>query len=90
MSNDTKSPIAYVYYRDIPLVLQTYITSNPTLSYTKDGVMQGIGHNCPRLTVKLMKSGLDTDKNIIIKLEKILNELESNNQIALFNMVVAK
>jgi hypothetical protein len=71
-----------VYYRDIPLILQDFVKIDGHIILSKDGVYKGLGHSCPRLTLQVEDTKPELDKQRIKKLEKLLTELESNNQIA--------
>lgn len=86
MSSSEKKLLAYVYYRDIPLALSTFISANKNVYYTKDGALKGVGHNCPRLTIRLTPISPDADKKLKDKLDSLLGELESNNQIVSYSV----
>jgi hypothetical protein len=70
-----------VYYRDIPAVLQALIAKDGQMSLCKDGVYVIDGHSCPRLTITVEPvPGRDNER--LRNLEQLLDELDTNNQIA--------
>jgi len=71
----------YIYYRDLPLSLSTYIQADGNMSLVKDGVKQGVGHACPRATLYIDKTDPIRDEKRLDELLKLLVELENNNQI---------
>jgi hypothetical protein len=74
-----------VYYRDIPTILHDFVKADGNITLTKDGVYKGLGHSCPRLTLVMEDTNPNADKQRMKKLEALLSELESNNQIAGWN-----
>jgi hypothetical protein len=81
MSDTSKIIAGYVYYRDIPAALTMFVSSNASFSYTKDGVMKGVGHNCPRITITYKPKTPQEDTKCLERLERLLADLLSNNQI---------
>jgi len=69
-----------VYYRDIPLVLQLMVTKDGAMSIAKDGVHRVNGHSCPRITL-IVNPVQNKDIERIRRLEELLTELVSNNQL---------
>lgn len=69
-----------VYYREIPLVLQHMVTKDKAMSMTKDGVHKIDGHSCPRLTI-IVTPVPNKDTERLRRLEELLTELVSNNQL---------
>lgn len=86
MNTSDKSILAYIYYRDLPNALISFVSSQKCLSYTKDGVLKGAGHSCPRLTIRCKVSEADDDKVLRNRLSLLLGELEANNQIVSFSI----
>lgn len=86
MTESDKLIVGYVYYRDVPACLLSMLALDPAFSYTKDGVLKGAGHSCPRMTILYKKTGTQEDVKVISKLQKLLEELESNNQVVNFNL----
>lgn len=81
-TNDSKICTVGVYYRDKPMLLMLFLNKDPNASFIKDGVLKLNNHDCPRMTITLNTCGDETqDKKRILKLSKILDELENNNQI---------
>jgi len=81
MSGDPKIRIA-VYYRELPGSLLTMINKDGNMSISKDGIMKGMGHSCPRATVSIFPISPTRDKERFDALVLLLDGLESNNQIA--------
>lgn len=78
---------ALVYYREIPLILDTYIKTDGHIIFNKDGIYPINGHESPRCSL-LMEDIGDKTKNDkrINKLRSILEELQKNNQIISFQI----
>ena len=75
-----------VYYRDIPASLDTLVFTDPDLKMAKDGIFSCDGIKCPRATITMLWEGSDTDKIKLKKIERLLEELSSNNQIISFSI----
>lgn len=75
-----------VYYRDMPMVLKSAITKDGKMKYSKDGVCNGVGHNCPRMTITMESIDKEKDHDRLKLLTQLLGELESNNQIVSFSV----
>jgi hypothetical protein len=80
MLEEPKIRIA-VYYRELPVALTSFVQNDGNMSISKDGVKQGVGHSCPRATVTISKIHPAKDKERLQEILKLLDELESNNQI---------
>jgi hypothetical protein len=81
-----KTLLAYVYYRDLPAALVSFVSGYQTMSYTKDGALKGVGHACPRITIRYQVSDAEADKKLRARLDTLLSELESNNQIVSYSI----
>lgn len=75
-----------IYYRDIPLILKSFISKDGDMKYSKDGVCSGVGHSCPRMTVTMGYNDNDKDRDRLKRITNLLGELESNNQIVSFSV----
>jgi hypothetical protein len=76
-----------VYYREIPIILDTYIKTDGHIIFNKDGIYPVNGHEAPRASLLMEDTG-DKTKNDkrIAKLHSILGELQKNNQIISFQI----
>lgn len=81
MEKGKKVAVAFVYIREIPGLLESTI-KNLKMTFSKDGVSADLGHQCPRITVFLETTDEYSDESRAEKLERVLIELEGNNQIA--------
>lgn len=69
-----------VYYRDIPMILQSIVSQDGAMSMVKDGVHKIDGHSCPRLTI-IVNPVANKDVERIRRIEELLDELVTNNQL---------
>lgn len=76
-----------VFYRDIPSVLEAFLSLDGKMSYTKDGAKKIDGKMCPRLTISVDIVQKITDHKRLSGLVKMLSLLEENNQIISFKIV---
>lgn len=81
-----KKVIASIHYREIPMCLETLLNSDKDFSFIKDGNKKIDGYLCPRITVRYQPKNTQEDKKLLNKLEKLLIELEANNQIVSFSI----
>ena len=74
-----------VFYRDMPVILETTLNQDVRTSFIKDGVKDfSDGHKSPRLTIVLAESEFKSDRDRIDTLSALLENLEKNNQIVGF------
>ena len=72
-----------MYYREMPGVVESFVSAEKGFSFSKDGITKDVGHSCPRMTIFLEenKQG-EIEEERVMKLERLLIELHNNNQIS--------
>lgn len=75
-----------VYYRDLPKIVEDTVATDRQCHLVKDGIFTANGVKCPRATITLEWEGSEGDKERLKKLERLLGELQSNNQIVSFSV----
>jgi hypothetical protein len=86
MKNSVKIPIAFVYFRTMPVILDNTL-KGLQMTFAKDGVSHDLGHQCPRITIFLESFGIKYDDDTkVAKLERLLSELSGNNQITSYTI----
>lgn len=75
-----------IYYRSMPSVLEIFIKQDGRISVNKDGVHVTKGHSCPRMTLIVEPTKQDwVDKDRLKRLEDLLDQLCSNNQLVAYS-----
>ena len=75
-----------IYYRDMPQIIEILTLKDSKLSLTKDGVFTTGGVKCPRATLNMEWDASHTASEKLGRIVKILDELESNNQIVSYSI----
>jgi len=73
-----------VFYRDLPKAIETHIKADGRMSFIKDGVKKFGDQSCPRITICVNTVDVAKDKQRVDALNRLLEQLESNNQIVGF------
>lgn len=78
-----------VYYRDLSQVIVSMVNTDGRMSIIKDGVHELNGVKIPRCTITVESLGPHKDPQRIEALDKLLENLAVNNQIAGYKKLVA-
>ena len=84
-SNEVYAKVV-VFYRDIPNVLETHLTTDGRMPYTKDGLKDCGNQKCPRITISIQSMDQFKNKSRLEALTALLETLSSNNQIVSFSV----